>query len=559
MGGPRNDGTREGRNEGGTRRVRIIVGAAGTAYLFWWFTVELLLPGSFNPLASRLLVVGLIAVLLFASYRSRWLESRLSAFLTASLCVLVAHYTYLLIGNRGESTWWVGAFITFAATSMCVQTRREVLVFSLFAFGCALFAAALEGQLGNSIYLPGLATILLLAYLTKHSQISAQDAALETEIARKETRRSDEERLQLAAIVESSGDAIVGCGTEGLIRSWNKAAERLFGYTADEAVGRSSSLLLSPGHEGEDLGFIARLTKGELLEPIETSMRRKDGSSVDVSVTFSPVRGSAGNVVGASMAARDVSERKRAEAEAARAREVAEAANRELAAFSYSVAHDLRAPLRGIDGFSLALLEDQGSRLDESGLEYLRRVRNAVQKMGRLIDGLLELSRVTRADVRSQPVELSKLVRSAAERLKESDPGRKVQIEIRDGLCERGDPVLLGAVVENLLDNAWKFTRNRPDARIEFGYVEDGGRPAYFLRDNGAGFDMAYSAKLFGVFQRLHTPQEFEGTGIGLATVQRIVRRHGGRVWAEGKIGAGACFYFTLGDHSTEEPGKDQF
>jgi light-regulated signal transduction histidine kinase (bacteriophytochrome) len=168
--------------------------------------------------------------------------------------------------------------------------------------------------------------------------------------------------------------------------------------------------------------------------------------------------------------------------------------------------------------------------------------------MGRLIDGLLALSRVTRASLRGQRVDLSDLARTTAERLKESQPDRAVEFVIGGGFTENGDSALVGAVIENLLSNAWKFTRNQPKARIEFGSIQEGGHTAYFVRDNGAGFDMAYAQKLFGVFQRLHTPSEFEGTGIGLATVQRIVRRHGGRVWAEGKVGEGACFHFTLGN-----------
>ena len=528
-------------------RLRLVVGIAGGVYLLWWFMVELLLPGSFNPLPGRLVVVGLNGVLLGASYGSRWVESRLSPLFTAWTCLLVAHYCYLLIGNQGESTWWVGAFVTFAAASMCLQSRREVALFSLFALGCVIRAAAVEGQLSHSIYVPGLATILLLANITKRSQAIAQDATLQAESARKDSRRSDEQRFQLAAIVESSGDAIIGSGLDGIIRSWNHGAERLFGYAADEVIGRPISLILPPGRQGEE-ALITRLTKGESVAPFETVRRRKDGSDLDVSVTVSPIRDSRGDLVGASMAARDISDWKRAEAEVLRAREAAEAANRELEAFNYSVAHDLRAPLRAIDGFSHALLEDYGKTLDAEGQHLLQRVRNAAQHMGRLIDGLLGLSRLTRMSIRSQRVDLSELGRAAAERLKESQPDRVVEFVIGDGFVENGDSALLGAVIENLLSNSWKFTRNQPNARIEFGCAQENGQTAYFVRDNGAGFDMAFATKLFGVFQRLHTPSEFEGTGVGLATVRRIVHRHGGRVWAEGKVGEGASFHFTLGD-----------
>lgn len=529
-------------------RLRALVGIAGVVYFSWWFMVELLLPGSFNPLPGRLLVVALSGVLLGASYRSRWVASRLSLLFTAWVCLLVAHYCYLLIGNHGESTWWIGAFVTFATVGMCLQSPREVAAFSVFALGAVLFAAAAEGQIRHSIYVPGLATILLLAYVTKRSQAIAQEATSQAERARSESRRADEQRFQLAAIVESSGDAIVANGPDGLVQSWNKGAERLFGYAAEDAIGRPISRLVLPGCEDDEPPLAAAWAKGEPALSFETVWRRKDGSEVDVSVTVSPIRDSRGDLVGASMAARDISDRKRAEAAVLRAREAAEGANRELEAFSYSVAHDLRAPLRAVDGFGHALLEDYGEKLDAEGRRYIERMREAAKKMGRLIDSLLELGRVTQIGLRSQQVDLSELARASADRLRESQPNRDVAFVICEGLTEKGDPALLGAAIENLLGNAWKFTRNRQDARIEFGLAREGVEKAYFVRDNGAGFDMAFASKLFGVFQRLHATREFEGTGVGLATVQRIVRRHGGRVWAEGKVGEGACFHFTLGE-----------
>ncbi len=534
--------------EADTRRQRIIVAIGGSVYFVWWFAVELLLPGSFNPLPGRLAVVGLDWGLLGASYFSPWVLRRLSPLFTAWACVLVAHYCYLIVGNRGDSVWWVGAFVTFAASSMCLQSSGDVIVFALFAFVCALFTAAEEGQLSHSIYLPGLGTILLLAVLTKRSQTRAQDATLQAARAREESRRADEQRLQLAAIVESSGDAIVATDLKGIVQTWNEGARHLFGYAAEEMVGRSTAILQLPGDEGEEATLIGRLVEGASLLPLETVRRRKDGSDLDVSVTLSPIRDSRGGLVGVSLAARDISARKRAEHQVQRAREGAEAANRDLEAFSYSVAHDLRAPLRGIDGFSHALEEDYGALLDSKGREYLQRVRSSAQHMGHLIDALLALGRVTRVNIRDESVDLSALARGTAERLKALQPSRAVEIVVGDGFREKGDSALLGAVIENLLGNAWKFTRDRPNARIELGRVKEGKRTRYFVRDNGAGFDMAYASKLFGVFQRLHSTSEFEGTGIGLATVQRIVQRHGGRVWAEGKVGEGACFYFTLSD-----------
>jgi signal transduction histidine kinase len=227
-----------------------------------------------------------------------------------------------------------------------------------------------------------------------------------------------------------------------------------------------------------------------------------------------------------------------------------EATNRELEAFSYSVSHDLRAPLRSIDGFSQIMLEDYAEELDEEGKDYLGRVRAASQRMGRLIDDLLGLSRVTRGNMERKRVNLGSLATEVAEELREAKPERKVEFSAQKELEVWGDPKLLRVALVNLIGNAWKFTEKEPEARIEFGRDEDlswrGRVPVYYVRDNGAGFEMAYAAKLFGAFQRLHGEDEFEGTGIGLATVQRVVHRHGGRIWAESQAGHGATFYFTL-------------
>lgn len=255
---------------------------------------------------------------------------------------------------------------------------------------------------------------------------------------------------------------------------------------------------------------------------------------------------------------REVIERQRAQHEVAalnadlerrvaeRTREL-EAANAELEAFCSSVSHDLRAPLRGIDGFSAALVEDYRATLDERGRGYVDRIRNAAQRMAQLIDDLLALSRVARAEMRRQEVDLTALAQAIVAELRRAEPERKVSVTIVEGLAVRGDSRLLQGVVENLLANAWKYSSRRPEARIEVGTSgEKNGRPVYFVQDNGAGFDMRYASKLFKPFQRLHSASEFPGTGVGLATAQRIIQRHGGEIWATSVVDQGSTFYFTV-------------
>jgi PAS domain S-box-containing protein len=290
---------------------------------------------------------------------------------------------------------------------------------------------------------------------------------------------------------------------------------------------------------------------------MEYRLRRFDGEYRWILDKGSPLFTPEGEFRGYIDSCIDVTERKGVEDEIRRLNETLEqrvaertaelqAVNKELESFSYSVSHDLRAPLRAIDGFSRALLEDYAHCLDEEGLDYLRRVRAASQNMARLIDDLLKLSRVTRSEIHREKVNLSDLVREIADRLHESQPERDVTFNIQENIIAEGDERLLRVALENLLRNAWKFTSKRERAEISFGQNPAPSGGEYFVRDNGAGFDMTYADKLFGAFQRLHSAKEFEGTGVGLATVQRIVHRHGGSIRAESKPGEGAGFYFTL-------------
>ncbi len=250
---------------------------------------------------------------------------------------------------------------------------------------------------------------------------------------------------------------------------------------------------------------------------------------------------------------REVAERKRAEddsrslnAQLLQRSAQLEASNKELEAFSYSVSHDLRAPLRGIDGFSQAVLEDYDEKLDDSGRSYLNRVRAASQRMSQLIDAMLNLARLTRAEIHSQTFDMSVIAKSILDDLQKFEPEREVECVVTNNLLATADPQLLRAVLENLLGNAWKFTRQQQHPRIEFGHGQYKGQAAFFVKDNGAGFDMTYAHKLFGAFQRLHAYTEYPGVGVGLATVHRIIQRHGGQIWPEGAVDEGATFYFTL-------------
>jgi len=500
-------------------------------------------------------------------------------------------------------------------------------------------------------------------------------------------KQDDEARARLAAIVESSDDAIIGKTLDGKITSWNHGAEVMFGYTMEEVIGQSVTILLPADRLDEEKMILERLRRGDRVHHFETLRQRKDGKLIEISLSISPIHDETGKVIGASKIARDITERKRGddklkaslkEVEDLKAaldehaivaitdqqgkiayvnekfcaisqysreellgqdhriinsghhpkefiREIwttiaqgrvwhgeiknrakdgtfywvdttivpflnehgkprqyvairaditarkkieteilelnsslehrvkertlqLEAANKELEAFSYSVSHDLRAPLRAVDGFSQAVEEDYGTLLPEEGRRYLKTIRGGAQRMGALIDDLLAFSRLSRQPLNMQPVNSESLVRNILGDLQSQQPDRQVQIRLGDLPSCQGDPALLKQVWVNLLSNAFKYTHKRKEAVIEIGCQREQNSEIYFVRDNGTGFDMQYAHKLFGVFQRLHRAEDYEGTGVGLAIVQRIVHRHGGRVWAKGGLDRGATFYFTLNE-----------
>ncbi len=493
---------------------------------------------------------------------------------------------------------------------------------------------------------------------------------------------------RLAAIVESSDDAIISKDLDGIIQTWNRGAERIFGYTAEEMVGTSILRLIPEERHPEEAQIISKLRQGQPIEHFETKRRTKDGRLIHVAVTASPMRDATGKIVGASKIARDITESRRTRAALRRSEEQfqmmldalpqlawiadadgaifwynqrwydytgttaeemmgwgwqrvhdstilpavverwtaaiaaaepfdmefplrsasgefrwfltrsvplrdadgtvqrwigtntdisekrdaeeeihelnatleqrvldrtaqLEAANKELEAFSYSVSHDLRAPLRAVDGFSQAVVEDYAALLPAEGQRYLQTIREGAQRMGALIDDLLAFSRLGRAAVVRREIDVESQVREIFDEQKAQYEGREIEL-INGHLppCS-GDATLLRQVWVNLLSNALKYTSKRERAVIEIGARAEKGETVYFVRDNGTGFDMRYAHKLFGVFQRLHRQEDFSGTGVGLAIVQRIIHRHGGRIWVEAEVDLGATFFFTLGGETT--------
>jgi len=361
-----------------------------------------------------------------------------------------------------------------------------------------------------------------------------------------ELLRASEERFHL--MVKHVEDyAIFMLDAEGRVATWNAGAERIKGYRADEIIGRHFACFYTPDdvRAGKPERLLQEAVSRGRCED-EGWRVRKDGSAFWANAVITALRDPHGTLLGFTKVTRDITERTRLEQEIQQHSVALEAANKELDAFSYSVAHDLRAPLRAIDGFSRVLLEEHAPTLPPEAQHYLNAVRRNSQRMGLLIDDLLAFSRLSRQPLNKQLVRPADLVRQCVDELRAEQQGRRVQIAIGDLPACQADPALLKHVWMNLMSNALKYTRKQEVAVIEVGSREQAGACVYFVKDNGVGIDMQYADKLFGVFQRLHRPEDYEGTGVGLAIVQRVIHRHGGRVWAEAAVNKGATFYFTF-------------
>ena len=363
-----------------------------------------------------------------------------------------------------------------------------------------------------------------------------------------------ESREQFRAVTETASDAIISADGQGTIIYFNQAAERIFGYSAREALGEPLTLLMPERfQQPHALGFQRFLATRQariIGKTLELVARNKDGKEFPIEISVANWTTANGNFFTAIL--RDITSRKKGEDALTTRTAELETVNRELEAFSYSVSHDLRAPLRHVDGFSDMLREECGPALNQAGRRYLDTITESVKQMGRLIDDLLMFSKMGRVEMRQSQVSISDLVAEAIQELSSETNGRRVEWEIQSLPGVWGDRAMLKQVWANLLSNSIKYTRPRGSAKIRIGCSRKNGELEFYVQDNGAGFDMKYADKLFGVFQRLHRAEEFEGTGIGLANVRRIVTRHGGRTWAEAKPDEGATFYFTLRDSAEE-------
>jgi len=461
------------------------------------------------------------------------------------------------------------------------QQRSDISLASNFFWGDAALRRGYRSCIGLPLRDGPRSFGVLCLYASEVQHFTPDEVRLLQELAdnlaygigsvrtRLERQRSDEAARQAAAkvceqasLLDRAQDAIMVRNLDRTLRFWNKGAERLYGWTAEEVLGKTMEEFMYPNPQM----LIAAMTQAVANDGDwngELEQKTRDGATVYVETRATVVRDAQGRINGVLGINTDVRERKRAREEILRLNASLEErvhqrttqlqfANQQLEAFSYSVSHDLRSPLSSVAGFSSllekSLLKPAGEPLSERNRHYLSRIRAGAVQMGELIEAMLTLAQVSRSRLRRELVDLSALAQALGRSCQEREPGRLVQLQVEAGLQAQGDPGLLRQVLDNLLGNAWKFSAGQACAEIAFGHETSSvGETVYFVRDNGAGFDMAHAEKLFGAFQRLHSQAEFAGTGIGLATVQRIVARHGGKIWGESAPGQGATLYFTLG------------
>lgn len=377
--------------------------------------------------------------------------------------------------------------------------------------------------------------------------------------------RLEKERAQTT--LDSIADGVITVDHDGIVSHINDVAQQLTGWLPEHSIGQPVSrvcVILGPRQKNISQVYLNTVFNDQRPIHLEKNLafQCKDGRKFSVEGSMSPIR-SRGGIAGAVFVFRDVTQRIAAEQELNAYKENLESlveqrthdlteANKNLEAFSFSISHDLRAPLRGINGFSHALIEEYADRMDHQGKEYLQRIRTGTERIGNLMDDLLELSRVSSSEIVKDTVDLSKMAREVTALLDQRDSRRKVDWRIAGGMTCDADESLLWVLLENIFENAWKYTADNPQSRVEFASMQDGEDSIYYIKDNGIGFDMSYYNKLFGTFERLHHEAQYEGTGIGLATVKKIVQRHGGKIWADGEVNVGATFYFTLGGAESE-------
>jgi len=523
-------------------------------------------PSVLLALSEGLWSVAMIDIIalawIVAIWRNRSLTFRVRAWIFCALIYLLGFSFLFTVGPVSQI--YLMAFPVMTALLLGLRPAVFALVLNAVTLLSVGYLANADLHIVGFEAQPLLKWIVITINFTfVNSMITISSVVLLDGLEKSLERKRASEELYRATF-ENAPVGVAHLDPDGRWLRVNRRLCEIAGYSRDEMLGLSYLDITHPEDLGPDAIGTKALIRGE-IDSLDREKRyvRKDGRPIWVHSSTSLVRAASGEPEFLVTVATDISERKRAEDELRKLNETLEKKvaerTRELEAFSYSVAHDLRAPLQAIDGFSKLVLSENEGKLDSGSVGYLERVRAASQRLGNLIDDLLELAQVSRTDLRRQEVDLARIAGQVAGELRERNPEREVILTAPSELKGQADPFLARILLDNLLGNAWKYTSRVSPARIEFGKIEQSGETVYFVRDNGSGFDMARAGKLFQPFQRLHGSAEFEGTGIGLSIVHRIVSRHEGKIWAEAKTGEGASFFFTLGwraDHGDGASGS---